>query len=529
MTCAAVYAAHLYRRATPPSPVVPRPLLADIRCPIPGTVQSKKNMRLIKVLAGAALAAAVVVPTLAIAQDAASAVTQAGAAAVAAPAPAPASLIETGRYLATAADCAACHTAQGGAPFAGGYPINSPMGTIYSTNITPSTHGGIGDYTEADFARALREGVRRDGQHLYPAMPYTSYAALTDKDIHALYVYFRQGVAPVDAVAPTTTLPFPFNIRASMGVWNALFLRAKPFEADSHLSPLVNRGAYLTNALEHCAACHTPRNGLMGQDDAHAFAGGSLGSWYAPNISSDPVSGIGGWTDAELTQYLRTGSVPGKAQAAGPMAEAIDHSLQYLNDADLAAIVAYLKQTAPMHDGEQMARYAHGQALDEAALRGNDAKPPRGWQIFSGSCAACHQVNGAGLANHDYPSLYHNTATGASNPDNLIAAILFGLKRDAEGKPAFMPAFGPEASFTDRLSDQDVADVANFVLHQYGNAAVSVSEKDVATIREGGKTPLIARAGHLALPALIALMIVIALLVWLRRSRKGASRERFPA
>ncbi|WP_244129514.1 c-type cytochrome, partial [Burkholderia gladioli] len=171
-----------------------------------------------------------------------------------------------------------------------------------------------------------------------------------------------------------------------MSLWNALFLDSAPFRPDPHVSPLINRGAYLAGALEHCAACHTPRNALMGQNDARAFAGGSLGSWYAPNISSDPVSGIGGWTDAELTQYLKTGFVPGKAQAAGPMAEAIDHSLQHLNDGDIAALVAYLKQTPPMHDGESATRYTYGQPLNEAALRRNDAKPPRGWQVFSGSC-----------------------------------------------------------------------------------------------------------------------------------------------
>ncbi|WP_144114261.1 c-type cytochrome [Paraburkholderia sp. BCC1886] len=516
-------------------------------------------MRFRQALTGAALAAVALLPAFAFAQGAApafagtadstrlvppvassaasantasantaSANTASANTASATPGVADSPLIAAGRYLATAADCAACHTAQGGKPFAGGYPINSPMGTIYSTNITPSKQGGIGDYTEAEFARALRQGVRRDGQHLYPAMPYTSYAALTDNDVHALYTYFHDAVAPVDAAAPQTSLPFPFSVRASMSLWNALFLDSAPFRPDPHVSPLINRGAYLAGALEHCAACHTPRNALMGQNDARAFAGGSLGSWYAPNISSDPVSGIGGWTDAELTQYLKTGFVPGKAQAAGPMAEAIDHSLQHLNDGDIAALVAYLKQTPPMHDGESATRYTYGQPLNEAALRGNDAKPPRGWQVFSGSCAACHQANGGGLSNHDYPSLYHNTATGAANADNLISVILFGLQRDAHGKPAFMPAFGPGASFTDRLSDQDVADVANFVLHQYGNPAVTVSVADVATIRQGGKPPLIAQAAHYAIPGLVVLLVVIVLLV-LALSRRKASRKRVRA
>ncbi|MGI4858039.1 MAG: c-type cytochrome [Janthinobacterium lividum] len=515
-------------------------------------------MRFRHVLAGAALAAAATLPLPTFAQGAAPAyagtaassarakpaVTASEPAAAAtgatasSPAPATATLpdqgsadaplVAAGRYLASAADCAACHTARRGAPFAGGYPISSPMGTIYSTNITPSLHGGIGDYTEADFAQAVRQGVRRDGKHLYPAMPYTSYAALTDEDIHALYAYFRQAVVPVDTVAPETTLPFPFSIRASMSVWNALFLDSTPFTPDPHASPRVNRGAYLTNALEHCAACHTPRNALMGQNDARAFAGGSLGSWYAPNISSDPVSGIGGWSDAELTQYLRTGSVPGKAQAAGPMAEAVDHSLQYLSDADVSAIVAYLKQTRPMHDAsETMPRYAYGRPLNESALRGNDTTPPRGWRIFSGSCAACHQANGGGAGNHDYPSLYHNTATGASRPANLIATILFGVQRETHGKTAFMPAFGPSASYTDRLSDQDVADVANFVLLQYGNPGVKVSAADVTTIREGGTPPLIAQAGRFALPGLVVVLVLLILVVvLLMRSRRSAARKR---
>ena len=431
-----------------------------------------------------------------------------------------ADLITRGRYLATAADCAACHTAQSGKPFAGGYPVNSPMGVIYSTNITPSKQSGIGDYTEADFARAVRSGVRRDGAHLYPAMPYTDYTALTDKDIHALYVYFHQAVAPVDTLAPQTALKFPFNIRASMALWNALYLHDKRFVSDPSKTDQVNRGAYLAGALAHCAACHTPRDTLMGQSVSNALAGSPLGSWYAPNITSDPVSGIGAWSDKDLTQYLRTGSVPGLAQANGPMAEAIDHSLQYLSDDDTAALVAYLKQTRPISNGVTATRTDQGQPLSEAALRGNDANPSHGFQLFSGSCAACHGANGAGLANGDYPSLFHNTATGSAHPENLIATILFGLHRDAVGKPAYMPAFGPNASFTDRLSDSDVADVANYVLTQFGNPHVSVNAEDVAAVRRGGPPVLLATLGSYVVPAIVIVLIGIALLGWLWRSRR---------
>ncbi|MDB5850048.1 MAG: Cytochrome, partial [Rhodoferax sp.] len=234
-------------------------------------------------------------------------------------------LIEKGRYLATAGDCAACHTAAGKAPFAGGYSVQSPLGVIVATNITPSKTAGIGNYTEAQFARALREGRRADGQHLYPAMPYTAYTLLSDEDTHALYTYFMRGVAPVDASPPPTELPFPFDIRLSMAAWNLMFLRNERFVPDAAQSQQVNRGAYVANALAHCSTCHTPRNALMAEQGSRFLGGAQLGAWYAPDITPAP-GGIGGWSDAELNQYLRAGHVPGKSQAAGPMAEAVEKS-----------------------------------------------------------------------------------------------------------------------------------------------------------------------------------------------------------
>ncbi|WP_176079823.1 c-type cytochrome [Paraburkholderia tropica] len=466
--------------------------------------------------------AAIVLASLAIATSSFAASEGANDAQSATAESADAALITKGRYLATAADCAACHTAQGGKPFSGGYPISSPLGTIYSTNITPSIQNGIGEYSEADFSNALRKGIRRDGKHLYPAMPYTSYAQLTDDDVHALYVYFHNSVEAVNSKPPVTALPFPFNLRLAMVFWNTLYLSDTPYRPDPTESKLVNRGAYLANALEHCAACHTPRDVMMGPESSLPLAGGSLGSWYAPNITSDKVAGIGGWSDAELVQYLKTGSVPGKAQAAGPMAEAITHSLQYLSDDDLSAIVAYLRQTKPINDsGEPIPRFDHGAPLDESSMRGSKVAAQRGWQVFSGSCAACHQANGGGLDNHDYPSLYHNSATGASNPDNLIATILFGLQRQSGNTTTFMPAFGSSASFTDQLSDKDVADVSNFVLHQFGNANVTVTEEQVADVRKGGKPALLARVGHYAVPAVLVLLVLIVALgiFWLRKKK----------
>ncbi|WP_410016609.1 c-type cytochrome [Sodalis sp. C49] len=432
-------------------------------------------------------------------------------------------LIAQGKYLATAADCGACHTSPDrGAPMAGGYAIHSPLGDIFASNITPSKVSGIGDYSEQDFARAVRDGINKQGQHLYPAMPYTSYSRITDADIHALYAYFMHGVQPVDTPAPQTHLPFPFNIRASMALWNRLFAGNTPFTPTPGVSDDINRGDYLVNALEHCDTCHTPRNALMGQDNGKALSGGSLGSWYAPNITPDRNSGIGDWSDADLTQYLMTGHVSGKAQAAGPMAEAIEHSLQYLSDADIRAMVAYLRQIPAVDTGATRPRDGYGQpSASELSLRGQTDNIDAGWQVFSGSCANCHQADGQG--NRFYPSLFHNSATGADRPDNLIATILYGVHRNVNGEEIAMPAFGPQAHFSERLSDQQIADVSNYVLKNYGNPQLSVSADRVRVIREGGDKPLLAKItspASLLIAAIILLLIVVLLVVLITKKRR---------
>ncbi|WP_431101548.1 c-type cytochrome [Roseateles noduli] len=442
-----------------------------------------------------------------------------------------AALIARGRQLAIAADCAACHTTpKGGAPFAGGYRIESPMGAIVATNITPSTTHGIGGYTLLEFQRALRQGVRRDGGHLYPAMPYTAYTQLSDADTAALYAYFMHEVKPVDQPVAETELPFPFSVRASMAVWNALFLKDERFTPDPAKSEPVNRGAYLANALAHCSTCHTPRNTLMAEELGKPFlSGANVGPWFAPNITSDPVHGIGGWSEDELVQYLRTGQVHGKAQAAGPMAEAIEHSLQHLSESDLRAIVAYLKQTPAVAGAAAQAggkaRHAFGEASrDEVALRGLQQVDP-GWRVFSASCAHCHQENGTGTANGEYPSLFHNSATGGDRADNLIATILHGVDRTVAGKPHFMPAFGDAASFTDRLGDQEIADLANYVLSRYGNAAVKVGVEDVRVARAGGPKPFLAKAQPFMVPGGVLVLLVLIALVLRRRRRVQRARR----
>ncbi len=438
-------------------------------------------------------------------------------------------LIAKGHQLAVAADCMACHTAvNGGKPFAGGYGIASPMGTIYSSNITPSKTAGIGEYTEVQFARALREGVRADGAHLYPAMPYTSYTGLTDDDVHALYAYFMHGVAPVDEAAPRTKLPFPFSVRASMALWNTVYLRERRFAPDPQHDAQWNHGAYLANVLAHCSACHTPRNFMMAEDAKQGLGGAQLGPWYAPNITSDAVSGIGAWSDAELVSYLKTGRAPGKNQAAGPMAEAVQNSLQYLSDQDLAAIVVYLRSTTPIRDArETKPAFAHGASASvETDLRGMQPSNANGTltsgaALFSGYCASCHRVDGTGSPSQAYPSLSANTATGSLNASNLVAAMLYGVDREAGGQHVLMPSFG-EDSYVQRLSDEQVASIANYVLAQYGNADVHVSVEEVAESRNGGPRPLLARLQPVMVPGIVvaALLVIVLAIGFVRRARR---------
>ncbi|MGX9189084.1 c-type cytochrome [Stenotrophomonas sp. Ker107b] len=440
--------------------------------------------------------------------------------------------IERGRYLSVAADCVACHTSpKQGKPYAGGYAIASPLGEIWASNITPSTSHGIGNYTEADFAKAVREGVRKDGAHLYPAMPYTSYAKLTDEDIHALYVYFMQAVAPVDEEARTTELPFPFSVRSSMAVWNLLFLDKTPFKPDPAQSAQWNRGAYLVEGLAHCSSCHSPRGLMMQEVGGKAFAGGSLGDWYAPNITSHPISGIGGWTDDELAQYLKTGRVEGKGQAGGGMAEAVSNSLSKLRDDDISAIVTYLRTVPAVADKDATrAAFAWGDtatAPGEPAIRGTGAPIASGAVLYSGLCASCHGSRGEGSNDGYYPSLVHNSTVGMVRPQNLVATIIGGIDREVDGKHVVMPHFS-EGSYVQALSDADIAAVASYVRTTFGPGD-QVTEAQVALIRDGGEKPLLAKIARLWLPLLIlglAAFVVVILLVrraWTRRKQRRAS------
>jgi fructose 5-dehydrogenase cytochrome subunit len=442
------------------------------------------------------------------------------------PADQTAAVINRGEYLATAADCGACHTAPGGKPFAGGLPIGTPLGTIYSTNITPSVDFGIGRYTEEEFSRALRRGVRRDGSNLYPAMPYTSYAKFTEEDAHALYTYFTQAVKPVEQLIPPTQLPFPMNIRASMMAWNLLFLDRAAFVPDPHQSAEWNRGAYLVQGAAHCSTCHTPRGFLMQEETSRALSGAQVGPWYAPNITSDPISGIGRWTNEELAAYLRTGHLSGKAQAAGSMGEAVENSFQHLTAADLDAIATYVKSVAAVHGpADGASRFTAGKMFSElGTLRGRDGiksdndADPSGAALFQGNCGSCHSTEGQGSKDGYYPSLFANSATGAKNATNLIAAILYGVDRTISERQAFMPGFGGHATDANPLSDRNIVALGNYVLAHYGSADTTITEQQVAEERRGGpSSPLLALARGGMAAAAVVVLLGIAFLIFRRR------------
>jgi mono/diheme cytochrome c family protein len=283
-------------------------------------------------------------------------------------------LIKRGEYLATAGDCMACHSTAKGKPFAGGLPLKVPMlGTIYSSNITPDRQTGIGNWTLEDFDRAVRKGVSKDGHNLYPAMPYVSYAKVNDDDIKALYAYFRYGVAPVSQATRESDIPWPLNMRWPLTVWNWVFLKNGSYEAKPAQSVAWNRGAYLVQGLAHCSTCHTPRGFAMQEkaldETGSGFLGGSvLAGWDGYNITSSANSGIGGWSHAQLVQYLQTGSVAGVAQAAGPMGEAVEHSFSKMTDADIDAIATYVRTVPAVNDGSSQPRNAWG-APDRAWRR----------------------------------------------------------------------------------------------------------------------------------------------------------------
>jgi mono/diheme cytochrome c family protein len=385
-----------------------------------------------------------------------------------------ASLIERGEYLARAADCAACHTAEGGVPYAGGRAFVLPFGTLYSTNITPDKETGIGDYSDANFLDAVHKGIGRNGTKLYPAMPFASYTYMTDADAAAIKAYLFS-LPPVHAPAPRNTLGFPFNQRVLMGVWALLFNSDRRFEPRTARDPQWNRGAYLVEAMAHCGECHTPRNLMQALNQREKFSGAVQAGWRAYNITSDPKSGIGAWSEADLAQYLSNGHADGRGTATGPMGEAVDNSLRYLTQGDITAMVAYLRSVSGIATSDlpepkaapAPASYAQGVAANA---------DPRGKAVYAGACAGCHDWSGVS------PVIPAATLTGARSVNdptatNVVQIILSGAHRQISDSRAAMPAFGSA------YSDVEIASLANYVTARFGAQPSAVTAQNIAALR----------------------------------------------
>ena len=373
----------------------------------------------------------------------------------------------------------ACHTAPGGQRYAGGLPFRLPFGTIYAPNITPDKETGIGNWTDADFVRAMHRGVGRNGEMLYPAFPYASYALMSTDDALAIKAYLFS-LPALHAPTPPSTLAFPFNQRYLMRAWRLLFVPGHRFEPDGGKPADWNRGAYLVEAMGHCGECHTPRNLLYGLDSGRKFAGAVTEGWKAYNITSDKQSGIGAWSDEQLASYLSTGFAEGRGAASGNMGDAVEHSLRYLTADDIHAMVAYLRTVPPQRSGDAppvtpdppavKAASAYAPAPDEA--RGQTL----GLHVFQSACASCHGWNGEGLT-HREAGLLGSRTVNDPQATNLLQVVLHGARLTGRNGQSFMPEFGQA------YSDEEIAAVANYVLAHFGGRQGAVKPADVAAAR----------------------------------------------
>jgi mono/diheme cytochrome c family protein len=433
---------------------------------------------------------------------AAGAFAQEGAAPPAAPPPAasapaapetpaaPPTLEEKGRYLATAGDCISCHTRPGGEPFSGGLALKTQFGTLYSPNITPDKETGIGNWTEEQFARAMRSGVDDDGDQLYPVFPYTAYTKVTDDDVHAIFAYLKS-LKPVSYTPPKDDMKFPYSIRALLLGWKKLYFHEGRYTPDASQSAEWNRGAYLVQGLAHCGTCHTPRNSLGGEDMNMAFTGGTyideirdvvedqqitpqegmFRPWSSVNLTSAP-SGIGNWSLDEIVQYLKTGHT-NYAGAFGPMSEVINNSTKYLTDADLHAMAVYLKSLP---------------AKTPPADKIPDDKIKAGEIVYTTRCGDCHLPTGLGIApgpNVDptkvSPPLVGNAIVQAPDPASLINVILYGAHEANLGQSSWpkMPGFQNEVGF----DDDQIAALCDYLRASWGNQGGPVTAAQVTKQR----------------------------------------------
>lgn len=372
-------------------------------------------------------------------------------------------LLDRGRYLTSLGDCVACHTEKGGARFAGGRPIETPFGTMLSANLTPDDATGIGRYTQDTFYRALHEGIDKDGRHLFPAFPYNYYTNVTREDSDAIFTYLRT-LPAVSHEVDRNQLRFPFNIRALTAMWNWLYLDRGPYRPNAEKSAEWNRGAYLAEGLGHCQACHTPKNALGAPKKDEAYRGGTFGEWFAPDLTPNRRTGLGGWQRDALLDFLHQG-LNAHSAAAAEMGEVVAFSTSQMNDADLAALVTYLGDRPPSPDA-QVARPADGVMA-------------QGKAIWEDECSACHRMDGSGEPRY-FPPLKESANVQQTSATTVLHYILAGAHRaptDRAPTPFAMPGFYW------KLDDEQVAAVATYARNSWGNQAAAVSAGDVARLR----------------------------------------------
>ena len=384
-----------------------------------------------------------------------------------------------GEYLARAADCVSCHSIPGGKAFAGGLKMGTPLGAVYSTNITPDKTTGIGSYLLADFDRAVRQGIAKDGRHLYPAMPYPSYSKLSEADVAGLYRFFMQQVPPVRQENVPSEIPKLLSFRWPLAIWNLLFAPSDRYVAKPDHEATWNRGAYLVQGPGHCGACHTPRGIGMQEkslDDTspNYLAGAELDAWYAPSLRGEMRTGLGTWSKEDIAEFLKQGHNR-VGTAFGSMSEAVTNSTSYLSDSDVDAIASYLK-SLPAGSSQQPVAYNDATT---AALR-NGTTTVAGDAVYAGACASCHGLDAKGFTPY-MPALVGNPVVLDHDPSSLINLMLNGsVPLVAGGTPdAYrMP------QFRQQLSDQDIADVVTFIRKGWGNEATAVTAAQVAKLRK---------------------------------------------
>ena len=382
-------------------------------------------------------------------------------------------------YLARAADCVACHSIPGGKAFAGGLKMGTPLGAIFSTNITPDPETGIGSYSLADFDRALRQGIAKDGHRLYPAMPYPSYVKLTDADVAALYRFFMKQVPPVRRANLKTEIPTLLSIRWPLALWDFSYAPRESYVAKPGHDAAWNRGAYLVQGLGHCGACHTPRGiGLQEKalDDSspNYLAGATPDAWYAPSLRGDMRTGLGTWSKADIGEFLKHGHNR-VGTVFGSMVDVVNNSTSYLSDSDIDAIADYLK-SLPAKSPQQAVAYNNGTTV---ALSGGPATQPAGI-VYRGTCSSCHGLDAKGFTPY-MPALASNPVVLDDDPSSLINLTLNGsIPLVVKGAPdAYrMPQFRQQSS------DQDIADVITFIRNGWGNQAPAVTAAQVAKLRK---------------------------------------------